>query len=215
MGVIYKIVSPSKKVYIGKTYDLRKRINAHKCKTRKGSNILLHNSIRKYGWDAHVLTVIEEVDDSLLNEREEFWIKELNTYCYENEMGLNMTRGGEGQRSTWMHKVELRKFFSDRFKGEGNPFYGKKHTDDTKKEMSENAKKRNKKDGRMVPAWGAEKGREVVRRPIVCKNFFGEFISEYESVTQAAVVLGVNPSSISAVCKGKRNHTGGYVFEYK
>ena len=136
MGVIYKIISPSWKIYVGKTYNLRKRISSHKCSAKADKNIMLHNSIRKYGWDAHNLEVIEEVDDSIMDEREIYWIAELETYCYENPMGLNMTKGGEGQRSTWMHKTGLRKWFSEKFTGEGNPFYGKKHTEETRKKLS-------------------------------------------------------------------------------
>jgi group I intron endonuclease len=215
MGLIYKITSPTSKIYVGKTYDLRKRINCHKCCVRKGSNIILHNSIRKYGWDAHVLEIIEEVDDSLLNEREMFWITELKTYCYENKMGLNMTKGGEGQRSTWMHKIEQRKKQSERFTKEGNPFFGKKHTNETIKFLSENAVIRNKKNGTKIPEWGAEKGRNIVRKKVICYDFFGKLLSEHESVTSAGKDLGLNPSSISAVCKGNRNHTGGFCFEYK
>jgi len=69
MGVIYKIKSPSDKLYVGKTYNLRKRINAHKCSAKKGKNILLHNSIRKYGWDAHVFIytdLYKQIDEDYL-----------------------------------------------------------------------------------------------------------------------------------------------------
>ena len=96
MGVIYSIMNPKGKLYVGKTYNLRKRINSHKCCTRKGSTVILHNSIRKYGWDNHLLSVIEEVPDEFINEREIFWIATLKTYCYENKMGLNMTMAEMG-----------------------------------------------------------------------------------------------------------------------
>ena len=58
MGVIYKITSPSGRLYVGKTHDLRKRVNAYKCDVRKNrKDLKLHNSLRKYGWDAHILEV--------------------------------------------------------------------------------------------------------------------------------------------------------------
>lgn len=36
----------------------------------------------------------------------------------------------------------------------------------------------------------------------------------FESVTDAADVLGLNSSAISQVCKGRQKHTGGIRFEY-
>lgn len=49
MKVIYKITSPSGRVYIGQTGLLKKRINAYKhARCRKQRK--LYNSIVKYGW---------------------------------------------------------------------------------------------------------------------------------------------------------------------
>lgn len=42
----------------------------------------------------------------------------------------------------------------------------------------------------------------------------GNFIREYETITQASQITGVNLSKISAVCKGKRKTSGGYVWKY-
>lgn len=215
MGVIYKITSPNNKVYVGKTHDLRKRIAAHKHATKLGKNIILHNSIRKYGWDAHVLEIIDEVEDVMMDEREMFWISKLQTYCYENTNGMNMTRGGEGQRSTWMHKVELRKRFSDRFSGEGNPFYGKRHTDEAKNAIAEKASIRNKSRGTTVPRWGAENGLKARRKKLICYGANGLFLKEYNSLSQAAIELKIDHRLISDTCNGKQSQTNGYVFRYK
>jgi group I intron endonuclease len=202
MGVIYKITSPSNRVYIGQTYDLRKRINSHKHNaTRYGKTILLYNSIRKYGWDAHILEIVEHVDDTLLDEREIFWITELKTYCYDNSMGLNMTKGGLGHRSTWMHKTELRKQFSDMFSGEGNPFFGKKHSDESKKIMGEKAYERSMKSGRTIPQWGADKGRLKVIQPIILYNSKGELLFEFGSFTDCANYLKIDVGTVTSALK--------------
>lgn len=42
----------------------------------------------------------------------------------------------------------------------------------------------------------------------------GKFIAEYETITQASQATGVDFSKISAVCKGKRKTSGGYVWKY-
>lgn len=215
MGVIYKITSPSGREYVGKTYDLRKRINMHKSASKKDSKIILYCSIRKYGWDAHKLEVIEEVADELMDEREMFWIAELKTYCYDYPGQMNMTKGGEGQRSTWMHDVERRKKASEHFSGDGNGFYGKKHTDECRKELSKLASIRNKKNGVTVPEWGAEKGRNIVRRPVLCYGIDGVFISEYISLTEAAKTLNVNISSVTDSLRSDTWVSSKYFFRYK
>jgi len=214
MGVIYKITSPTDRIYIGKTYNLRKRINGHKCSSKKmRSNIMLHNSIAKYGWDAHFLEVVETVDNDLLNEREIYWIKELNTYHYENPQGLNMTRGGDGQRTTWMHKIEQRAAQSKRFTGEGNPFFNKTHSEETKRIISEKTSKRNKESGINVPKWGAEKGRLNRIRTVLAYDNKGNLIGEYESIVNAEVALKIR--AISSCLNRNNWYKGMYFFLYK
>jgi group I intron endonuclease len=197
MGAIYKITSPSNKVYVGKTYDVRKRINSHKCEARRGKNTLLHNSIRKYDWENHHFEIIESIDDSLLDEREIFWISELKTYCQENPMGLNMTKGGDGQRNSWMHDTERREQQSKSFSNEGNPFYGKTHSEETKAIIKEKAKERQKIKKNNIPQWGAEKGRLKVIKPCIAYNNKGEFIGEYESLTDCANALDIKIKTVS------------------
>lgn len=215
MGVIYKITSPSDKVYIGKTYDLRKRINAHKCTAKSGKNLILHNSIRKYGWDAHTLEVIEEVEEYLLDEREMFWIKELKTYCYENNMGMNMTKGGDGQRSTWMHRTDLREAQSKRFSGEGNPFFGRNHTEEFKKQKSKEVSEYNKANGINIPKWGVEKGRLAVIKPVLMYDKDGVFIKEFDSYTEAGKFIGVKASRVWESVSKRRSHCNHYHFRDK
>jgi len=215
MGVIYKIISPSGKIYVGKTYNLRKRISSHKCSAKADKNIMLHNSIRKYGWDAHNLEVIEEVDDSIMDEREIFWIAELKTYCYDNCNGLNMTKGGDGQRSTWMHKTDLREKQSKRYSGEGNPFYGKNHTDDFKNRRSKEVSEYNKINGIKIPEWGVNKGRMIVMKPVLLYDTYGVFVKEFESYTQAGIFIGVKPSRVSESALGRKTHCNGYHFRDK
>lgn len=215
MGVIYKITSPTNKVYIGKTYDLRKRINCHKHAAKKKGNIILHNSIAKYGWDAHILEIVEQIDDKLLNEREIHWIEILKTYCHENPMGMNMTKGGEGQRTTWMHDIERRRKQSEARRGEKGTFYGRHHTEETKKIIAEKARKWNLENGQKVPKWGAEKGRLKVIKSVLKYDILGNFIAEYESCTEAGKSIGVTGCRVSENAQGRRSQCNGWIFKYK
>lgn len=214
MGVIYKITNPSDKVYVGKTYDLRKRINCHKCSAKKGKNIHLHNSIRKYGWDAHFLEIIEEVEDSMLDEREVFWIKELKSYYRDSPMGMNMTLGGEGQRNTWMDDLERRKRASIYFT-ENPKFKGRKHTEENKKIIAEKASKRNREKGITIPKWGAEKGRLKVIKACIAYDSSGNFIGEYESLTDCAKKLLISRDRVTNSCIKQAWINGSYLVKYK
>ena len=71
-GVIYKITSPSNKVYIGQTLNKTKRFSRYrtlKCKKQ----IRLYNSFVKYGFNNHKIDIIEQCSIDLLNERERYW----------------------------------------------------------------------------------------------------------------------------------------------
>lgn len=218
MGFIYKITSPTGRLYVGKTKHLGRRINTYKYKIIKNTgwvNSMIMNSLQKHGWDSHKFEIIEEIPNDLLNEREVFWIKELKTYCFENPRNMNMSRGGEEGGRTWMYDVERRKRQGERFSGEGNPFYGKTHSAEFKAKKSKEVSQYNKKIGWKVPEWGAEKGRNVVRKPIVCYDRKGVFVKEFNCAATAEKELKLDHASISEVCSKKRTHTGGFVFRYK
>ena len=70
---IYKITSPSGKVYIGQSVDIEKRIKKYKCIYNSRGQIALNNSFKKYGYENHKFEVVEECDITILNERERYW----------------------------------------------------------------------------------------------------------------------------------------------
>jgi len=100
-GIIYKAISPSNKIYYGKTgRSLNKRINEHQTKS-KIENKHFYSAIRKYGIGNLEWIIIETYNrktkeslSNILNERETYWIEKDKTYL--REFGYNMTRGGEG-----------------------------------------------------------------------------------------------------------------------
>ena len=69
---IYKITSPSKRVYIGQSINIEKRFKNYEklnCKTQT----ILYNSLLKYGFDKHNFEVLCECDITELNERERYY----------------------------------------------------------------------------------------------------------------------------------------------
>jgi len=175
---------------------------------------ILFQSLRKYGWDAHVFNIIEEIPEDQLDEREIFWISELNTYHPENGEGMNMTRGGDGHRGTWMHDTERRQTQAKRFSGKGNPFYGKTHSGEYKKKSSKRVSEYNKKIGWKIPDWGVEKGRQIVMRPVVAYNNKGTLIGRFNSLKECAKGLNINRVGVSDSLKYGSWHLGKYMFKY-
>jgi group I intron endonuclease len=70
---IYKITSPSSKVYIGQSIDIDKRFNQYKSISQTRGQKRLHYSLKKYGVENHLFETIELCDVILLNERERYW----------------------------------------------------------------------------------------------------------------------------------------------
>lgn len=85
MTGIYKITSPSGKVYIGQSKNILIRFNSYKkkdCKRQK----FLYRSFVKYGVSNHTFEVIEECSIDLLNELERYWQEYYNVL----NNGLNL-----------------------------------------------------------------------------------------------------------------------------
>jgi hypothetical protein len=96
MQVIYRLKSPSGKVYIGQTKNLSERLSSYrnyKCKAQKK----LYASLMKYGFDQHELYIIHRfpyiVSQSIIDNYEIYSIE------MHKAMGLellNITGGGAG-----------------------------------------------------------------------------------------------------------------------
>lgn len=146
-GVIYRYVSPSGKSYIGQTKDEHKRKLCFR-PTKYYSGSRFDNAIKKYGIENFVYEVLyrkeygsfEEATKGL-NEMEKFFIKKYDSY----KNGYNMTLGGEGVRGFRLEGISKEKMIlhlKDYYKTHNNHFFGKKHSDKTKRKLSDIAKRR-------------------------------------------------------------------------
>lgn len=93
------------KWYIGQTtmpLKERHRLHLSSAMHEKTSdyNCLFHQKIREYGIDNFELVILEEVKDKeQLDAREQFWIKEKNSYV-KNGKGYNLTIGGQKRKNS-------------------------------------------------------------------------------------------------------------------
>lgn len=131
--IIYKTTNlVNNKIYVGQdTKNNSKYL---------GSGKKLKLAIKKYGVKNFQKEILEEINGTqeLLNEREQYWIKKLDST--NKKIGYNISFGGQ---KGWMrdikHSKETKEQFSKKRKGkltkEKNGMYGKKHKEESKKKM--------------------------------------------------------------------------------
>lgn len=89
--------------YVGQTNNLKRRIREHRscAMNPKASsyNDLIHKKMRQYGLENFDIEVLEQIyadDIDVVNEREQFWIKEKNSFRGDGE-GYNSDLGGSNK----------------------------------------------------------------------------------------------------------------------
>ena len=111
--IIYKTTNIiNGKIYVGK--------DCSKHPGYMGSGIALHRAIKKYGANNFIKEILEECDLSNVCEREIYWIDKLNST--DINIGYNLTIGGDGASP-----------------GRLNVMYGKHHSEETKRKISNRA----------------------------------------------------------------------------
>ena len=127
---IYKIISLTGKIYIGQSTNINERFTFYKqlhCKTQTK----LYNSLKKYGVENHKFEIIEECTKEKLDEREKYYINLFKTF--NTKHGMNLRDGG-GSKGSLSEETKLK--ISEGLKGEKNHFFGKHHSEISRKKMS-------------------------------------------------------------------------------
>lgn len=102
MGFIYMYESPNNKKYIGQTRTSIKKRRKDDYGTGYAGSPCFYNAINKFGGLQNFkLTILEEVDNSLLDEKEKYYISLYNTVVPN---GYNIDSGGQGQHNN--RKIE-------------------------------------------------------------------------------------------------------------
>ena len=144
---VYKITNLiTEKLYIGKTSNISARWLRHLSTARtkyKRSYSYIHRSMNKYGFENFIIEMIA----GCKNEEEAFKIETNCIKLYNsknNQFGYNLTDGGDGcsgrkdsQETINKRSNSLSITLGDgRYLGEKAPFYGKKHSIESKNKMS-------------------------------------------------------------------------------
>jgi group I intron endonuclease len=172
---IYKIENlVNGKCYIGFDSDWPRRVTDHKSynySERDKKNKLLYKAFQKYGLDQFEFEPIyrSHNKEHTLNVMENYYIKSHDSH-FKDGWGYNMSYGGEGQLG-YKHSKETKikmsvshrgRKISEKHRqklcGEGNPFFGKKHSEESKKKMSKSS------SGNSSPWYGKKHSEETKQK---------------------------------------------------
>lgn len=133
---IYKITSPSGKIYIGQSKDCLFRKTEYS-RVRCKQQAKLYQSLLKYSWEAHVFEIIYECKKEELNNWEKYYVDFFKTF--NTKHGLNLRDGG-GNHATFSEETkkkmgdksrgrikseETKRKQGRKVTGQGNGMYGK------------------------------------------------------------------------------------------
>jgi group I intron endonuclease len=204
---IYKITSPSSRVYIGQSIDIERRFRFYKnmnCKLQP----ILYASMKKYGAKSHIYEIIEECEFSMLNIRERYWQDFYNVLngglnCnltetnespkkHSEETKTKISNSNKGRKLSSEHKRKLSNTKKLTTLGENNTFYGKKHTAEFKKERSI------KRTGGGNP-----------NAKLVLNLETGIF---YDSVIEVAKMLNINKVTLASWLRGRYPNKSSFIY---
>jgi len=230
---IYKITSPSGRVYIGESENITTRWkdynNLNNCKSQRR----LHRSLKKYTVEEHIFEIIEECYFEDLLCRERYWQDE---YDVLSKRGLNcrLTRCGDKkgisseetkekirQANLGLKHPDWRNEIKSKAQGGENHWTkSKTFSEEAKLNMSE-AQKELYKNGYISPLKGTKitkEHKELLRNvhsKKVCQyDLEGMFIKEWESVVSVKDG-GFLPKYVIECCKNKRSKYKKYIWKYK
>jgi len=212
------------KKYIGQSVDINNRWYKHKSDLNRGvhDNDYLQKAWNKYGENEFDFYVLEYCNVEELNDKERYYIDFYHSM--KRDCGYNLKSGGQdynyfssevkekissSNKKYYLEHPEMKQSRSigalnqwanpkikEKILGENNSMYGKHHTEESKKKMSE-----------------TRTGKPIAKRypnPVICV----ELNKVFDNSVEAGKALFLDGSAILKVCRGERKICGGYHWEF-
>ena len=185
---VYVHILPNQKRYYGITSQDPKKRWGRNGYGYKQKNLTFYNAIVDVGWDniSHLI-IADNLTKKEATELEEQLIREYKTY--DSNYGYNKSIG---YKYTEEMKITKSNEYIDKYIGEMNPMYGKHHTEESKKKMSES------KVGKYTNSKHSQ------AKKIICITT----MTVFNCIKEGAEFYGIDGGHISSCCKGKRNYCG-------
>jgi len=200
---IYKIISPSGRIYIGQSINVNDRLRHHQ-KNPDKNLVKLYNSFMKYGIEAHTFEVLnifnEDISQHYLNMFEQ--LHAANEIIKGKQL-LNIRRPGSNGALSQESKDKI----SRAKKGKTAWNKGIPMSIEQRHLLSE-----------------IKKGKCPDSLKVSCKRRYkaiiqfdkeGNFIKEWSSIQLASDTLNINNANLVQSVKNGRCKAGGYIWKYK
>lgn len=189
---IYKITSPTKKVYIGQSINIYARFSKYKnlnCKYQPA----IYKSLKKHGVDKHKFEVLCECEISELNEKERYY---QDLYCVLNSNGLNCMLTKSSDRIGVLSDETKRKI------GIANigKNIGKKRSEKTKEKI------RQANIGKKLRPDTIEKFKKTNKYNNAKKVLNKELMIIYKSIKEASISIKMKQKTLSAMLNGQNKN---------
>jgi len=191
---IYKITSPTGKIYIGQSSNVYLRWNKYMREDCVEQPRILR-SFKKYGPKNHIFEIIEECSLEQLNEREIYWGM---FYRVLGEKGLNCRLGNGNGACSEETKTKM-----------SISRLGKKRTQETKTKMSKSHLGKQYKLGFKVTQETKDKI-SAKSTKILCIET-GQIFKNIKCVSEE---MNISHTFIWRVCMGIRKNAKGYTFKF-
>ncbi len=160
------------KRYVGSAINIQKRFceHQHDLIHNNHDNDYLQKAWNKYGKDNFEFSILEKIKNpSLLIEREQHYLDSLQTF--DDRYGYNIRKHAESNLGLHHSKETIEKIRKalkgkNPNKGKPNPFYGKKHSEESLNSM----RKLRSKEGRLAIKIASQKRSIKAQVKLICKN---------------------------------------------
>lgn len=210
---IYKITSPTGRIYIGLTSMRYQRFYSYRnLKNNIKGQRRLYYSLKKYGWENHKVEIIR---DNIPNRKEacvweRYYIYKYDTY--RTEHGLNLTKGGDSA-VTWTDEMRKRqsKIMKERMRKNNlmsNSEYYEKMVNSIRtkehRKLKSDIMKKSHTNHRF-------------RKAVIQMNKWGDKINSFHSAAEAGRLLRLRANKIAMVCNGygNRRFHGGFMWRWE
>ena len=228
---IYKITSPSGKIYIGQSVDIEKRRKKYS-RLSCANQTKLYNSLVKYGFFDHIFEIVEECGVEELNIRERYWqdffevigVRGLNCiltatdtlkYVFSQETKDIMSAGKKAFYKTEKGKTSIAKTVAAI---DHKAFQEKRLANIDYKARTANTdyEARTKKTDWAARTAGMDYDAiaKKTRKRIIQYEKDSTYIREWPSIREAGEALGIQKTNISKCAKGRIKFAGGFIWKY-
>lgn len=198
---IYLIISPTNRLYIGQSSNIRKRLLKYKYGDFR-SQPLLRKSIKKYGWKNHKVKLLIKADKKDLNKLEN---KLGIRYNVLSSYNLNLALPGYND-TPYLVRDETRIKLSNSRKGYVRSKESKRKKSESRKGIyiGKNCPS-SKRIGKLNPNFGRTGKKHPMSKPVICTITFKQWVNVKECALDNNIPQSTLTKKLNGICKNNTN----------